>query len=113
MDSHASTVEHVEDEEDIARVKLSHMTQTLIVEAVDELPDHLGHADGVPRNMCAWRMPDYGMILKSWLKSQDSDAQSHVHGRRFRSHHPLDRAVRAPQAQRPSPVHLAKPMLRF
>ena len=70
VDSHAH-VEHVEDEEDIARVKLSHMTQTLIVEsgeAVDELPDHLGHADGVPSNMCAWRMPDYGMILKSWLK---------------------------------------------
>ena len=37
VDSH-SHIEHAEDEEDIACVKLSHKTQTLIVEAVDEQP---------------------------------------------------------------------------
>ena len=39
VDSHAHVVE-VEDEPDFARVKLSHKTQTLIVNAVDQLPDH-------------------------------------------------------------------------
>ena len=66
VDSHAH-VDHVEDEEDIARVKLSHKTQTLIVEAVDGLPDHPVY--GVPTSkMIAHDMPDYGMMLKSWLK---------------------------------------------
>jgi hypothetical protein len=65
VDSHAH-VEHVEDEEDIANVKLSHKTQTLIVEAVDGLPDHPVY--GVPSKMIAHDMPDYGMMLKSWLK---------------------------------------------
>ena len=37
VDSHAHVVE-VEDEPNHAEVKLSHKTQTLIVEAVDELP---------------------------------------------------------------------------
>jgi hypothetical protein len=53
-------------EEDIALVKLSHKTQTLIVEAVDGLPDHPVY--GVPSKMIAHDMPDYGMMLKSWLK---------------------------------------------
>ena len=66
VDSHAH-VDHVEDEEDIAHVKLSHTTQTLIVEAVEELPDHPTH--GVPHKMCAQDMPNYGMIHKSWLES--------------------------------------------
>ena len=65
VDSHAH-IEHVEDEEDIALVKLSHKTQTLIVEAVDGLPDHPVY--GVPSKMIAHDMPDYGMMLKSWLK---------------------------------------------
>ena len=38
VDSHAH-IEHIEDEEDIANVKLSHATQTLIVEAVNDVPD--------------------------------------------------------------------------
>ena len=49
---------HVYHEEDNACVKLSHKTQTLIVEAVDGLPDH-------PE---AVEMPNYGMMRKSWLK---------------------------------------------
>ena len=65
VDSHAH-IEHVEHEEDIARVKLSHKTQTLILEAVDGLPDHPVY--GVPSKMIAHDMPDYGMMLKSWLK---------------------------------------------
>ena len=65
VDSHAH-VEHVEDEEDIANVKLSHKTQTLIVEAVNELPDHPIHRK--PIVMSAQDMPNYGMIHKSWLE---------------------------------------------
>ena len=69
VDSHAH-IEHVEDEEDIALVKLSHKTQTLIVEAVNEqyneVPDHPVY--GVPSKMCALDMPNYGMMLKSWVK---------------------------------------------
>ena len=41
-DSHAH-IEHIEDEEDIANVKLSHVTQTLIVEAANDVPDHPDH----------------------------------------------------------------------
>jgi hypothetical protein len=67
-----ASVEHVDDE-DFARVKLSHQTQTLIVEAVDELADHPEpfshrHPRGNPRKMCAGDMPHHGMVLKSWLK---------------------------------------------
>ena len=67
-----ASVEHVDDE-DFARVKLSHQTQTLIVEAVDELADHPEpfshrHPGGNPRKMCAGDMPHHGMVLKSWLK---------------------------------------------
>ena len=65
VDSHAH-VEHVEDEEDIANVKLSHKTQTLIVEAVNEVPYHPIHRK--PIVMSAQDMPNYGMMLKSWLK---------------------------------------------
>jgi hypothetical protein len=66
VSSHAH-IEHVDDEEDFARVKLSHQTQTLIVEAVDELadcPEFVLH----PGKVCAGDMPHYGMVLKSWLK---------------------------------------------
>ena len=57
VDSQAH-VEHIMHNGDIAHVKLSHKTQTLIVEAVDGLPDH-------PE---AVEMPNYGMMRKSWLK---------------------------------------------
>ena len=65
VDSHAH-IEHVVGEEDIALVKLSHKTQTLIVEAVDGLPDHPIHRK--PIVMSAQDMPNYGMIHKSWLE---------------------------------------------
>jgi len=58
VDSHAH-VEHCHNGEDIAHIKLSHKTQTLIVEAVDH-PHHL--------RMCACAMPHHGMMLASWLK---------------------------------------------
>ena len=64
VDSHAH-IEHIEDEEDIANVKLSHVTQTLIVEAVSGLPDHMDHAP--PHKMRSPDMPNHGMMLKSWL----------------------------------------------
>ena len=60
VNSHAH-IEHFDDDEDIARVKLSHTTQTLIVEAVDSLY-------GVPSNIYAQDMPNYGMMLKGWLE---------------------------------------------
>ena len=66
VDSHAH-IEHIEDEEDIANVKLSHATQTLIVEAVNNLPDHPDH--GPRHKMNVPDMPNHGMMLKSWLKS--------------------------------------------
>jgi len=64
-------INRVEGVEDIACVKLSHTTQTLIVEAADKLPDkydNFGYVDGVPRKMCARHMPNHGMMLKSWVK---------------------------------------------
>ena len=64
VDSHAH-IEHIEDEEDIANVKLSHVTQTLVVEAVNDLPDHPDH--GPPHKMRSLDMPNHGMMLKSWL----------------------------------------------
>ena len=66
VDSHAH-IEHIEDEDDIANVKLSHVTQTLIVEAVNNLPDHPDH--GPRHKMNVPDMPNHGMMLKSWLKS--------------------------------------------
>ena len=63
VESHAHVVP-CEDEPDFACVKLSHKTQTLIVEAVDVRPAHpvYGYV------MFAQDMPHYGMMLKSWLK---------------------------------------------
>ena len=61
VDSHAHVVE-VEDEPDFARVKLSHKTQTLIVEAVDT--NH-PNGDTYFRSM---EMPHYGMVIKSWVE---------------------------------------------
>ena len=58
--------EHIEDEDDIANVKLSHATQTLIVEAASHLPDPPDH--GPPHKMRPLDMPNHGMMLKSWLK---------------------------------------------
>ena len=66
VDSHAHVVE-VEDEPDFPRVELSHKTQTLIVEAVDELPDHPDyHGRGL--KLSAMEMPHHGMVCKGWLK---------------------------------------------
>ena len=46
---------------------MSERTQTLIVEAVNNLPDHPDH--GPPHKMRSPDMPNHGMMLKSWLKS--------------------------------------------
>lgn len=57
VDSHA----HIENyAENLACVKLSHQTQTLIVEAVDRWPD--GHS------RCTFAMPHEGMVSNSWLR---------------------------------------------
>ena len=64
VSSHAHVVE-VEDEPDFALVELSHKTQTLIVEAVDELVDH---PNGHGGKLQALKMPNHGMFLKSWLQ---------------------------------------------
>ena len=63
VDSHAH-VAHVEDEEDFASVKLSHKTQTLIVEAVDEPPDRERPYSG---KMSTLEMPHQGLVIKSWI----------------------------------------------
>ena len=63
VDSHAHVVE-VEDEPDFARVKLSHKTQTLIVSAVDQLPDHPNGHGGKIR---ALELPNHGMVLQGWV----------------------------------------------
>ena len=63
VDSHAHVVE-VEDEPDFARVKLSHKTQTLIVSAVDQLPDHPNGHGGKIRAM---ELPNHGMVLRGWV----------------------------------------------
>ena len=60
---HAHVVE-VEDEPDFARVKLSHKTQTLIVNAVDQLPDH---PNGHGGKICAMELPNHGMVLRGWV----------------------------------------------
>ena len=62
VDSHAHVVE-VKDEPDVARVKLSHKTQTLIVEKVDRLPKD---PDGW--TIRAMELPDHGMVLKGWVE---------------------------------------------
>ena len=63
VDSHAHVVE-VEDEPDFALVKLSHKTQTLIVKAVDQLPDN---PDGHGGNIRAMELPNHGMVLRGWV----------------------------------------------
>ena len=63
VDSHAHVVE-VEDEPDFARVKLSHKTQTLIVNAVDHLPDN---PNGHGGKICAMELPNHGMVLRGWV----------------------------------------------
>ena len=65
VDAHAH-VEHVEDEEDFAHVKLVPKTQTLIVEALEHLPDHPEY--GSPSKMNSIDMPHHGMVLASWIR---------------------------------------------
>ena len=64
MDPHAH-VEVCDEDEDIAHVKLTHKTQTLIVEAVDNLPPcrHRGRVSD-------FLLPDRGMVLKNWLERE-------------------------------------------
>ena len=64
VDSHAHVVHCEEDEEDFAEVKLSHKTQTLIVEAVDGLVDRHPKYGGKPSSV---EMPHHGTVLKSWV----------------------------------------------
>ena len=64
MNSHAHVV-YVEPDEDFARVKLSHKTQTLIVEAVEGYVDHPEHR--APYEMASMDMPHHGLMRKSWL----------------------------------------------
>ena len=63
VDSHAHVVE-VQDEPDFADVKLSHKTQTLLVEAVDSLPDH---PNGFGGKIDAMDLPNHGMVYKGWV----------------------------------------------
>ena len=63
VDSRAHVVE-VKDEPDFACVKLSHKTQTLIVNAVDQLPDH---PNGHGGNIRAMELPNHGMVLRGWV----------------------------------------------
>ena len=56
---------HSEEDGDIAVVQLSHKTQTLIVEAVDERPHHVGPHQHIP--MSTLEMPDHGLIFSSWI----------------------------------------------
>ena len=63
VDSQAHVVE-VEDEPDFARVKLLHRTQTLIVNAVDHLPDN---PNGHGAKIRAIELPNHGMVLQGWV----------------------------------------------
>ena len=63
VDSHAHVVE-VQDEPDFARVTLSHKTQTLIVEAVDELPEN---PDGHGGKTSTMELPSHGMVYTGWV----------------------------------------------
>lgn len=65
VEAHAH-VEHIEDDDDIAQVKLVPKTQTLIVEAMEHLPDHPEH--GSPCKLKSIEMPHRGMVLASWTK---------------------------------------------
>ena len=64
VDSHAHVVD-VEDE-DHTRVQLSHEIQTLIVEAVDDVPD-LPFRHGYMKSHPT-AMPHHGMMPRDWLK---------------------------------------------
>ena len=60
VNSHAHA--HMDDNEGpFAQVELSHTTQTLIVEAVDN-----NYYNKSP--LCARDLPNHGMVLESWLK---------------------------------------------
>ena len=61
MVNSSSHIVEVQDEPDFAEVNLSYKTQTLIVEAVDGLPD--GEYGGKMQSM---EMPNRGMVLASW-----------------------------------------------
>ena len=63
MVNSSSHIVRPEDEPDFAEVNLSHKTQTLIVEAVDDLPD--GEYGGKLPSM---EMPNRGMALAGWVK---------------------------------------------
>ena len=63
VDSHAHVVQ-VENEPDFARVKLSHKTQTLIVEKVDKRPDH---PNGHGGKISTIEMPNHGMVIDGWI----------------------------------------------
>ena len=53
---------HFEEDDTCAVVQLSHKTQTLIVEAVDERPlDRFGH------HMNTVDMPDHGLMYTGWI----------------------------------------------
>ena len=65
VEAHAH-VERIEDDDDIAEVKLVPKTQTLIVEAMEHLPDHPEH--GSPCNLKSTEMPHHGMVLASWMR---------------------------------------------
>ena len=56
-------IEHDEDEPDCAVSKLAHQTQSLIVEAVDNLPP-----TPYGGRMSSIDMPHHGMVLASWVK---------------------------------------------
>ena len=68
VDSHAHVVQVEDDDEpDFARVELSHKTQTLIVEAVDdvEVLNHLENEYGGKLNTIG--LPHHGIMWKGWL----------------------------------------------
>lgn len=59
--SHAHIVQWA-DEPDFPRVDLAHQTQTIIVEAIDRLPDNMYGG-----KMKASQLPNQGLVLKAWL----------------------------------------------
>ena len=64
VEAHAH-IEHDRDEPDWAVSKLAHQTQSLIVEAVDDLPPD---TSGWRARMSSIDMPNHGMVLASWVK---------------------------------------------
>ena len=65
VEAHAH-VERIEHDDDIAQVKLVPKIQTLLVEAMEDLPDHPEH--GSPCKLKSTEMPHHGMVLASWMK---------------------------------------------